>query len=141
MHIQGKNHTRMKRVGAFILAIFYLSFTLGATLHQHYCMGELVGTSLFHPGDNECGKCGMKKHAEASKDCCKDVSIVVKAGGAHTFSQPDYNVLSFVFTLPPADVICTSLNIPQGNFKNLYRAHSPPLLKQPLFILFNNFRI
>lgn len=131
----------MKKLSALILAIFYLSLTVGATLYQHYCMGELVGTSLFDLRDEECGKCGMKKHAEASKDCCQDVSIVIKAGDSHTFSQTVYDFNSISFTIPPICLFFTNLDFPIVQTEKLYRAHGPPLLKIPLFIQFRDLRI
>ncbi len=81
----------VKKVWAFILAVFYISSIIGATVHQHYCMGELVGTSLFDLKDDECGKCGMIKHPPASKDCCKHISIVFKTSDSHIFSQMVYD--------------------------------------------------
>ena len=134
-------YTRVKKTCAFILAVLYFNFSVGATLHQHYCMGELVGTSLFDMRDDECGKCGMKKHTEASKNCCKDVSIVIKVGDSHTFSQPVYDIHSFTYILPDIYFVTADLSIPKGKTENSYRAHSPPLQKNPLFIQFGNFRI
>jgi hypothetical protein len=131
----------VKKLQAFILAIIYISFSIGATLNQHYCMGELVGTSLFDLHDAACGKCGMPKHTEASKDCCKDVSIVIKADDAHTFSQTVYDFQVLAFILPDACFIANSFTTPASQTVNAYRAHSPPLLQLPLFIQFGNFRI
>ena len=104
-------------------------------------MGELVGVSIFSLKDDECGKCGMEKHSEASKDCCKDVSITIKADDSHTFSQTVYDFNSFTFLLPAIQVVAVNLDISEAGTENLYRAHSPPLLKHPLFLQFGNFRI
>lgn len=132
---------RVKKTVAFILAIFYLSFSIGATLNQHYCMGELTCTSLFDLQDDDCGKCGMKKHTEASKGCCKDISIMIKSGDSHTFSQTVYNFHPPIFTLPVIYVISARFNISKAPTENLYRAHSPPLLKNLLFLQFGTLRI
>ena len=131
----------MRKASAFILAVFYLSFSIGATLHQHFCMGELVGMSIFSLKDDECEKCGMEKHTEASKDCCKDVSITIKNNDSHTFSQTVFDFNSFTFLLAPIHVATVNLDIPEAKTENSYWAHSPPLLKGPLFLRFNNFRI
>lgn len=104
-------------------------------------MGELVGTSMFSLKNDECGKCGMQKHTEASKDCCKDVSITIKNNDSHTFSQPVYDFNSFAFLLPLVQLATVNPDIRQAQTENLYRAHSPPLLKHPLFLQFGNFRI
>ena len=49
--------------------LIYGSATMGATVHLHYCMDELVGWSLWHSENEECGRCGMK---EDKTGCCKD---------------------------------------------------------------------
>jgi hypothetical protein len=102
-------------------------------------MGELVSTSLLGSNDSACGKCGMKKHTEAGKDCCKDVSIVIKNGDSHIFVQAVYNFHVLTFILPVIHFISPSFNIPAVQTENLLQAHGPP--KHPLFIQFRNFRI
>ena len=131
----------MKRVYAFILSIIYISFSIGTTLNQHYCMGELVGTSLFKLPGKACGKCGMPKHTEAGKRCCKDVSIVIKSGDEHTFSQTVYDFQASAFILPFTCTNAYCFNIPVFQTVNAYRVHSPPLLQLSLFKQFGNFRI
>jgi hypothetical protein len=131
----------VKNVCASILALVYLFCTIGASIQQHYCMGELVKTSLFGAHKDECAKCGMQKHTEANKDCCKDIFIFVKGGDCHTFSQAVYAYHSISYILPAIQFISYGLKIPQIQIENLYRAHSPPLLSCPLFLQFRNFRI
>ncbi|WP_345257536.1 HYC_CC_PP family protein [Flaviaesturariibacter amylovorans] len=72
----------MKRVARFSLALLYLVFTTGATLHTHICMGDTVSTSLFADQDGPCSKCGMEKHEQAN-DCCKDVPTTLKVTDDH----------------------------------------------------------
>ncbi|HLG40237.1 MAG TPA: hypothetical protein VI461_11235 [Chitinophagaceae bacterium] len=60
----------MKKIAAFILALFYLTVSAGATLHLHYCMGKLIGSELVHNTSKKCGKCGMEKSND--NECCKD---------------------------------------------------------------------
>jgi hypothetical protein len=114
---------------------------MGPPIQQHYCMGKLVKTSLFGSRKDECAKCRMKKHTEANKDCCKDISIFVKGGDSHTFSQTIYDYHSISCILPATQFISYGLKIPQTQIENLYRAHSPPLLSFPFYIQFRNFRI
>lgn len=131
----------VRKAIAFLLSTIYLSFSVGVTLHQHYCMGELVGISLSSLQDEACGKCGMEKHTEANADCCKDTSIIVKAEDSHTYSQAVYDLNSQTFLLPAIHFVSTSTSIQQIQTANLYRAHSPPLLNHSLFLRFGNFRI
>ena len=131
----------VKKLSSFILIILYFSSAVGTTIHQHYCMGELVGLSLFNTRNNACGKCGMEKHTEESKDCCKDVSIVIKSGDSHTFFQPVYDYNSFWLAIPENSYTICGVRVKPHSNKATYCAHSPPLLKYPLFIQHQNFRI
>jgi len=71
----------VKKIVVILLLLIYGSATMGATIHMHYCMNELVGWSLWHgEKDNECGKCGMK---EKKGGCCKDEHKQVKLKTEH----------------------------------------------------------
>ena len=61
----------MKKFLATILSILYMSGAIGATIHLHYCMGELADISFTQKVEDRCNKCGMKK-SERNKGCCKD---------------------------------------------------------------------
>lgn len=68
----------MKRFIIFVLAVLYLGLSTGATVHMHYCMGKLVGSSLWHNEKSDlCSNCGMKKSTSKNK-CCKDEHKAVK---------------------------------------------------------------
>ncbi|TWI82600.1 HYC_CC_PP family protein [Chitinophaga japonensis] len=132
----------MQRVCSVILALLYLCFTSGVTIYQHYCMGKLESVSIFHGEDRECSICGMKKHTDASKGCCKDVTL-------SSGKSDDYHISSHVLATFNTSVIFTPLifniTVVQVSIQKpsitTYMAHAPPLQKQPLFLQFRNFRI
>ncbi|MDP9229920.1 MAG: hypothetical protein M3O67_04500 [Bacteroidota bacterium] len=76
----------MKRFIVSILAVFYLSTSMGATIHLHYCMDKLVAWNLGKNKDytKACPFCGMakttnKEHCgKQTKGCCKDEQKQVK---------------------------------------------------------------
>lgn len=71
----------MKKIAVILLLLIYGTATMGATIHMHYCMNELVGWSLWHgEKDKECGRCGMK---EKKGGCCKDEHKQVKLKTEH----------------------------------------------------------
>ncbi|TCC96049.1 hypothetical protein FBD94_03150 [Pedobacter hiemivivus] len=80
----------MKRTLLTILAIFYLGISSGATMHFHYCMGELVSWSLEKESKDACDFCGMPKSVSKKKSCCKDVQQEVKSEKSHKASQTAY---------------------------------------------------
>lgn len=51
-----------------VLLAFALS-NLGATVHEHYCMGKRIESSFAHLDEKACVNCGMEK---SDNGCCKD---------------------------------------------------------------------
>ena len=76
----------MKKLLVLILAFTYLTTSIGATVHFHYCMDKLVAWGLGHSQTkvNACPYCGMDrtdadKHCgKQSKGCCHDEQKQVK---------------------------------------------------------------
>lgn len=138
----------MKKVLTTILAFVYLSTSMGATVHLHYCMGKLVSWGIINHDGKNCRICGTLKKADskhcilAKKGCCKDEHKQVKTSNdqrdvwaelqflklfslATTINlQPlrDFGVPSFVIAWPTSN--------------------APPDIGKPaVFILNRNFRI
>ena len=138
----------MKKFFASILAFLYLSTSMGATLHLHYCMGKLVSWGLVNHDSRNCDYCGMPKTGSspdglhAKKHCCQDELKVIQtdkdqkpAAGEYQFPKlfPDASAVHFL-TLPDIRISSVSFTRPM--------AHAPPLAgKQPVFLFNCNFRI
>jgi len=138
----------MKKVLATILAFVYLSSSMGATIHLHYCMGKLASWGLIDHESKNCAQCGMVKKPSTSQcmatnmDCCKDEHKQIKTDKDQKLSPSEffkYNNLSQVIALnEPAvqslKVFSISIEYPNSN--------APPLIdKLPLFVLYRNFRL
>ncbi|MGZ8558339.1 MAG: HYC_CC_PP family protein [Chitinophagaceae bacterium] len=90
----------MKKFLVAISALIYLTTSVGATVHMHYCMDKLVtwsfgiekviNKSWFYYGmekstnDKHCGK--------ESKGCCKDEHKQVKLEKDHKISQASFRL-------------------------------------------------
>ena len=132
----------MKRFFVTILTILYYYYSIGATIHEHYCMGEVVEISLFSASEKKCTKCGIETHPE-NNDCCKDVQVVVKSNEDHISSSYVHFIRSNFEIIPPVffagfneiyfDKIAATYNASA--------AHSPPLKHVPIYIQIQNFRI
>lgn len=68
----------MKKFLIAILAFLYLSTSVGATVHSHYCMNKLIDWGLWNNKSGKCGNCGMDKSEEKDNGCCKDEQKQVK---------------------------------------------------------------
>ena len=98
----------MKKFLVTILALVYLSSSIGATVNMHYCMDKLVAWGLGHEktGKKSCPYCGMAKTSEdkhcgkESKGCCKDEQKIVKLENDQKISEA-----SFQFSQLPAEAI------------------------------------
>lgn len=135
----------MKKLTATILAVIYLSSTIGATLHLHYCMERLVGWGLSadHANKKVCPFCGMattspaKNGSKESKGCCKDELKQVKVDNDHKIPDAAISLhkpilqLEDHFSVDPSFIACNPpiLEFPTSN--------SPPRSEEISLILRN----
>lgn len=132
----------MKKVLLIILTVFYLGLSSGATLHFHYCMGELISWGLDTQKKSNCDTCGMPKGKSSGKSCCKDhqqehkVDKSEKAGQlVYQFSQPESAPLQV------AGVPDYLQYLPEYTGRES-RSNDPPLgLRVPVFIKNCTYRI
>jgi hypothetical protein len=117
------NFGKVKKIVVIFLMLIYGSATMGATVHLHYCMNELVGWSLWHSDKEECGRCGMK---EDKTGCCKDEHKHFKLKTDH---KKAVTTALITFNLTPAIIT----PIPDLNFQVLVKdtenystCHAPP---------------
>jgi hypothetical protein len=103
----------MKRTLLTILAVFYLGVSSGASVHFHYCMGELVSWGLEKNEAKSCGFCGMPKAESKKKSCCADVEQKAKVEKSQKASQ----------TLYKFDQLSTAVILPETLFS--YQAPVP----------------
>jgi hypothetical protein len=71
----------MKKLFITILAVFYLGVSSGATVHFHYCMGELINWGLEQDKSTDCSNCGMDK--TKADGCCKEQHKEIKVDKSH----------------------------------------------------------
>ena len=138
----------MKKVLATILAFVYLSSSMGATIHLHYCMGKLASWGLIDHESKNCARCGMVKQPSASQfmdakmNCCKDEHKQIKTDNDQKISSSEflkYIVLSQAIALNESALQNSQAVSISTEFPN---TNAPPLFdKLPLFVLYRNFRL
>jgi hypothetical protein len=115
----------MKKVLVIILSFFYLTSSIGATIHLHYCMDRLAEWSFWHNNDKQCGKCGMEKSQEKNSGCCKDEHKQFKLESDHTFSAA-YMLSDLVSIAVPTPLFeLFDIKLPTVTEKNPL-SHAPP---------------
>ncbi|WP_026898176.1 HYC_CC_PP family protein [Daejeonella oryzae] len=123
----------MKKLVVTILAVFYLGVSSGATVHFHYCMGELFEWGLSKNKAANCDNCSMKK--AAAQDCCKDQHQQFKVEKSQKASQT-----LFQFNQPSLDIPILSYQIVSEQFTGISAqghpyGNAPPRTNQiPVFI-------
>ena len=114
----------MKKLVVAILAFFYISTSVGATVHLHYCMDKLVSWGFSHNEEKKCGNCGMEKNANLKSNCCKDEQKQVKLDSDQKVATglpftETVALLPVYFTELPVTAVPSVAVINPGN-------HSPP---------------
>ena len=138
----------MKKVFATILAVIYLSTSMGATVHLHYCMGKLFSWSLTDNDSKNCGQCGMPKnsmggHCMTAKDgCCKDKHTHLQLDKDQKASECVYNFLALSPSTVPVATATISDNYVVSFITGYPTTNAPPEPdKCPIFIRHCTFRI
>lgn len=138
----------MKKVLLSILAIVYLSTSMGATVHLHYCMGRLVSWGLTEHSGESCGFCGMEKmpvsgeSSVGTKSCCHEESMQIRNDKDQKSAQ---EVIQVITAAPSV----AELPQPQWLDAVIFSAvkaqpvsHGPPLTAWvPVYLRNCNFRI
>jgi hypothetical protein len=138
----------MKKLFAGLLAFFYLSTSMGATIHMHYCMGKLISWSFANQESKNCSNCGMLKKNSSEQSlssdnhCCNDVQKEIRTPKDQKLPQAEFHPekrfadavimmgTSFIDETRPGQ----PLLIPPVN--------APPLSgDREIFLLNRNFRI
>jgi hypothetical protein len=141
----------MKKVLATILAFVYLSSSMGATIHLHYCMGKLASWGLINHDSKNCTRCGMIKKSPSAQNspnitakmnCCRDEHKQIKTDSDQKLFYSDflkYSDLSQGIALQES----VTENLKAVSISIAYpKTNAPPLnFNLPRFILNCNFRL
>ena len=115
----------MLKLFVTILSFVYLTSTVGATVHLHYCMDKLVDIGFSHNKDKKCGECGMDKSHKGNKGCCKDEHKQFKLDTDHK-GVSAYQLMVFAPVLSPAPLFeLLHINLPTVTEQNPLN-HAPP---------------
>ena len=133
-------YTVMKKLLVFIVAVFYLGTSIGATVNLHYCMGRLTNWDLSIKETHTCGTCGMVKSTSKKGGCCEDKHHhlqVEKDQKAESRYQPEAPIAIAVITTYPDFVTPAIASISEEHPVS----NAPPRSKVPLRIRYCIFRI
>lgn len=126
----------MKKFLTAILAVMYLTSSAGATMHMHYCMGDLVNTEWGAKDHKDCC-CNRTDGTHKPGDgCCDDVNHFYKDIAPQLAAA---NVLfiaqSFSPAVPVSGTIFYDFRLYSGTKADLW-SHIPPRLPGIPILLF-----
>lgn len=138
----------MKKFLAGLLAVFYLSSSMGASIHLHYCMGKLITWGFVNHESRNCDYCGMPKfngqngNLLAKKGCCSDEHKQLKTDKDQKLSFAEFEFLKHFPDLSAVQIQSLP-DYPVSSGLTIHPiANAPPSIgSQPLFLRFCNFRI
>lgn len=81
----------MKKLLTFIIAIFYLASSTGATVRLHYCMGKLANWGVGYDQSRLCTKCGMSESLDIA-GCCNDEHTYIKNHSDQEIAYPSISL-------------------------------------------------
>ncbi len=117
----------------------YLIPVIGFSYTLHYCGGE-VSSVLFYTSTSDKCICGSNK---MKISCCEDKTVSIKIEDEQVNTQN--NIITFPNLLDIDVDLPQSFNLEYYHFPVLiledYFHHPPDILKQPLYILNQVFRI
>lgn len=117
----------MKKFIVSILAIFYLSTSMGATIHLHYCMGKLVDWGLGQTSSSKCSNCGMEKsHNSMDQGCCKDEFKQIKNDKDQKLTDNFAQFSKIVNEVAPISFLSYSISLPVVSYKDTPNSNAPP---------------
>lgn len=126
----------MKRLITIFLVCFYLLPAIGFSINIHWCCNKISSISFGTPTPNKCKAC------KATKNCCKDVHLVIKITDNQYGSSalvihenhPDWNI-------PIINEVAFS-NLTQKSVFDFSSYHAPPYKsKQPVYLANSVFRV
>ena len=132
----------MKKFAVTILALVYLSTSIGVTIHMHYCMGKVASWGLGNQESKTCTNCGMEMSEQKEKDCCKDKHTFLKNTTDQKVRETSFQMIELMVAgMPPSFTEIPSFSIPSVTEENPI-SHAPPLNHGiPIYILNCTYRI
>ena len=121
----------MKRIAALILTILYFLTSTGATMNHHYCMGEMINSSLWMNKEKKCGKCGMEDNKSENNGCCNDEQQWVKIKDDQKANSVEFELSKLQLTVLSiflfySDTLTTQESLLSPESKALQRSRELP---------------
>jgi hypothetical protein len=126
----------VKRIAVILLLLIYIVSVYGITINKFYCCGKLADVSLAlnTPFKSDC-------KATSGSDCCKTVKANFKVKDNHFSAKTDLTLKNSFALITPVFFIPASPERITLKEVHAYNSQAPPVQRDPLYILYSNYRI
>ncbi|MFZ4784098.1 MAG: HYC_CC_PP family protein [Flavobacteriales bacterium] len=131
----------MQRLVVILILSIYTLLNTGASLHFHYCKGDLKHVGIGHETKSCCPSHDHEHHdfdgAMLSPNCCSDEDVHLELESDHLRSEVLHFDIAFVDHQQPiaVELFENILSTASGFYSS---DSSPPLIKRPLYTLFSS---
>lgn len=124
----------MKRTALLILTLLYTLSSFGMSVERFYCCGKLAHTT-YALGDNG------NQVAKKADNCCKTVKTTFKVKDNHFSAKTVLDFKNAVAVIVPVFFVPAPQERTDSPVLNVYDSQAPPVHRNPLYLLYANFRI
>ena len=125
----------MKRIAVILLVIIYSASVYGITINKFYCCGKLTSINLY------AGHLSKSDDKAAGSGCCKTTKENFKVKDNHFSVKTDLNLKNSFALITPVFFVPASQEILSLREVSAYNSQAPPIQRDPLYILYSNYRI
>lgn len=131
----------MQRLIVILILSIYALLNTGASLHFHYCKGDLKHVGIGHETKSCCPSHDHDHHDQQgttlAPNCCSDEDVHLELKSDHLRTEALHFDIAFVETqqLIVVEPFENALSIESGFYSS---DSSPPLIKRPLYTLFSS---
>lgn len=129
----------MKRLGAFLLAVFVLFLSTESSIYVHFCHDVLVETSINQTLSSCCKKAAKHDQPTLTKQCCEIAHFDLETQDSIITSYDVIFTELVVFLPVPQFEINVLEHMPRHQFISF--EHPPKLFHKVLYSLFEQYLI
>ncbi|WP_073404170.1 HYC_CC_PP family protein [Mucilaginibacter sp. OK098] len=125
----------MKKIAVILLTLIYSASVYGVTINSFYCCGKLADVSVSASYQSK------SDSKSVGSGCCKTIKTSFKVKDNHFSAKTDLTLKSSFALITPVFFIPASPGRISFREVSAYNSQAPPVQRDPLYILYSNYRI
>lgn len=125
----------MKKIAVILLTLIYSVSVYGVTINKFYCCGKLADVSLTTISHSK-----MDSKVD-DNTCCKTIKTNIKVKDNHISAPTGLSLKNSFALIIPVFFVPASLERITLKEVRVYNSQASPIERDPLYILYSNYRI